>query len=173
MHDLTSISSFVEISFAVNILTGTYDKFRDILVVALKKKCSARLATIQTLEIEAEATRRTLPVVAADIEILQSKYNIYQRKCCISARVVSLCFGVWCVWVVYWGCLGAWNWVLITPFPAYLLAASILYSHFFWRVHKRVKLHHDFMMIYENPDRKKVRNQILAALKDAEAKQTD
>lgn len=165
MDDTSSLSSFVEICFAVNILTSTYDKFRDVFVDKLKDRCDARIATVKTLEIEESAQRRTLPVVVAEIEILRTKYLIYQHKLCNAARIVSFFAAIICVVITYLGVMHASSGLLILPFPGYIIVSLLAYFYYMWRVKVVVKDHERFIEMYESPRSAKRRDDILKELR--------
>jgi len=90
MHESTCLSSFVEIAFGVNLLTGAFEGFRGYLVRSLKARNQRRISTIKTLEVEEEKARRHLPVFVADMESVNEQYDYMQSRVCLYARTVAI-----------------------------------------------------------------------------------
>ncbi len=163
--DGSGLSSFVEISFAVNLLAGAFESFRGYLVKALKNCNDEFLSTIQVIEVDQDKARQHLPILVADIQTINSDYDGVQGWVCKIAKIIAIIFACLCVLVVYSASFSAWNALLIVPYPLYVIISLTV----FWvhrRRAKRCKNQHEFFLDhYESNKAKEIRSQMTDALK--------
>jgi ABC-type bacteriocin/lantibiotic exporter with double-glycine peptidase domain len=144
-----SISAFIEITFGINILTGLYQRFRDVLTVKLAQTCKAHIAAFKVTEVTTQDEKRRLYVLLSHLKDIDSKYEILQKKICKIIQYISIVFAIACIVVLYLGLIGWWNVVLILPYPLYLGISLLIFRYFSKKAKKRIKKHTDYIALYE------------------------
>lgn len=132
MDNAAAQATFVEITFAVNLLFAAYSTFRDYLRSNLEAKVKEYEATTKT--IETKPTERTrLDAIKAKVSRYVDEFMCVQRICVYSATTVSLIAAACCVAVVFWDMLaklGHHTGWLFLPLPAYFLVSGCNYGIF-------------------------------------------
>jgi hypothetical protein len=136
MDHLPAQATFVEITFAVNLLFATYSAFRDYLMKHLAKKIEEAQAIIKVLEISSDRLN-VLDNLNTIVRQYAAQFEKAQQKCVCIATGISLVAAAGCVAVVFWDLLTEWghhtSWLLL-PLPAYFLASGCNYLVFRCRV---------------------------------------
>lgn len=132
------LTSFVEITFAINVITGAYAKLRDYFVGLLLTNYLSTVVKFQSKSIPAEEKARFTHIFEEKLAKLQSKHVANQKKLSFAALVLSLTAAMGCVLVLYLGVhasLGYYNGLLILPLPLYCIASLILYAYYYARAY--------------------------------------
>jgi hypothetical protein len=132
MDHVAAQATFVEITFAVNLLFAAYSTFRDYLRSQLEDKVREYAATTKTIETKpAELTR--LNAINAKVGMYAQQFLDVQQIAVYIATTVSLIAAVCCVAVVFLDRLeelGHHTGWLFLPLPAYFLASGCNYGIF-------------------------------------------
>ena len=132
MDSVAAQATFVEITFAVNLLFAAYSTFRDYLRSKLEDKVKEYAATTKTIETNQGSMSR-LNAINAKVGKYASDFLDVQQVCVCVATVTSLVAAACCVAVVYWDLLtrlGHHTGWLFLPLPAYFFASGCNYAVF-------------------------------------------
>jgi len=125
-------ATFVEITFAVNLLFAGYSTFRDYLRSKLEDMVRVYAATTKTIETKPADLSR-LNVINAKVGKYAADFLDIQQICVCVATITSLIAAACCVAVVYWdllASLGHHTGWLFLPLPAYFFASGCNYGIF-------------------------------------------
>lgn len=128
------LTSFVEIAFAVNVITGAYAKLRDYFVGLLLTNYLSSVLAFQNRRIPPEQKESFSTIFSEKLKKLQSKHVANQKKLSVAALVLSLITAIACILILYLGLhtsLGNFNGLLILPLPLYCIASLLLYVYYY------------------------------------------
>jgi hypothetical protein len=147
---------------------GAFEDFRGFLVKHLRRQNEKHLSEIKTLEVAEGDARKHLPVLVVDLEMINTKYDVFQASVCRIAKAVAIVLACVCVAVAYFGEFGAWDLILIIPYPAYIVTSLFVFAWFRFQSCRRKSNHEDFLNHYEGKNAATARATIskdLASLK--------
>ena len=150
MDQLPAQATFVEITFAVNLLFAAYRDFRDYLKEHLAKKVEEFEATIKTLEISFDR----LDILETIVRQYARAFENAQQICVCVATVVSLVAAACCVAVVFcdWlTILGHHTGWLFLPLPVYFLASGCNYAVFRIRGNRMLRRFRNYSSEFDPP----------------------
>lgn len=153
MDSAAAQATFVEITFAVNLLFAAYSAFRDYLRGILEKKVKEYEATTKTIETKPSDPTR-LNVVNAKVSKYAAQFLSVQQICVCVATTASLIAAGCCVSVVFWNMLaelGHRTGWLFLPLPAYFLASGCNYGVFRLRGARKLRRFRKAITEFETP----------------------
>jgi hypothetical protein len=153
MDHLPAQATFVEITFAVNLLFAAYSTFRDYLKKHLAEKVEEYEATIKIIEMKPGNLDR-LNIVNAKVSEYATKFVNAQQICVCWATAFSLIAAACCVTVVFWDwltVLGHHTGWLFLPLPAYFLASACNYGNFRRRAARKLRRFRKAIAEFETP----------------------
>ena len=158
MPNVNTLSSFMEVSFGVNIMLSSYAGFRDLGQEFLSKYIvEKKLAWVHSQEIDHSEETNELQ----QYSILKSSVEEFDKKCrriqsflCRSARIVSLLASIACILVLFFGIcekLGIKCGYFILSWPVYFFTSVAVWFWYGWKISSDVRQFKKFKEKYSLP----------------------
>lgn len=148
------LSSFLEISFGINIVWSTFSDVNNKLLIILRGKCDELLALTKTTEINGNGNRSFL-ILLEKVEKIIDCHNKIQRNICMFFRIIALLFSVGIIGVLFLGyyeTLGGWCSIFILPLPIYIVSGYAVFSIFYFYIKRKTSKYSAFINEFVLPE---------------------
>ena len=161
--DDNCMCSFIEIAFGVNILTSTFEAFRDYGQSRLKKKYFQQVLgwiRLRIAEANDENRKKELINLNQAVSGIELKCTRYLEKICRFWQRLSVATSIVCMAVLYFGMqkqIGLWAGLLLFHWPVFFGTNQILITVYGHKILKKTRLFKEYNKEFQDKDPKDFR----------------